>query len=622
MVDRRRFSLLSAIAVAAASLPAPAAEPAEVMTPLPPDVRFAAVDQGAPEAACVARCAAVRDRGIAEANRLQESNKYSSKFDSNCWALPGAPNCAGARQACWDACAPKYDNACMGACNAPFQACCAANAKDIERNHYDACVGQCPKGKEPAAPPVTDPPVTKPAGGGAVGGGGTRAVTTAEAVMMRAFEVWMQVPRYSDVVNLITAQSGPLADAFIIGPDGAIHSNRGATQPMPEFLQDRVRTGPPFAVLDDIVFMQVALAQLTPGLTDAELSILSGRLAMLGALAPGIRDRSYTTYQAGGTCGAPERLEQIRKIQLSDSLSSTCVFTPNSSVRETLETVPSDTQWVGSSEHGSVRGTINGTGDFIDVRPEPPPDIRAPFAVVLASSRRGSTQAARPLTQLVLPGLAVTGLGGNAEVVADLGANGLEALVCLKGVARVEEHASGTGRTVRAGEAVVVLPGIGVSTPQPLPEARLRPLIRPTMIGSRVLKPGGEVRATPRLAGLLMVEARMVTSRPAGAAYALEVGVGGTPLVSPLLNKSAAARLADGRSFEYRDLLWGRWLVFSSPDFGANNGPAGGIYQVTSDPGQAYRYLWDVPRASPGERVELRLRNAHETLPMAVRVYR
>jgi hypothetical protein len=622
MVDRRRFSLLAVIAVAAVSLPAPTAEPVEVMTPLPPGVRFAAMEQGVPDAACVAQCAAVRDRGIAEADRLQTSNEYFSKFNSNCWALPGAPNCAVVRQACWDACAPKYDNACMSACNPPFQSCCAANAKDIERNHYEACVVKCPKGKEPAAPPVPASPVTPPVLGGAVGGGGVPVRSTAEAVMARAFEVWMQVPKYSDVINLITTQSGPLADAFIIGPDGAVHSNRGVTRRMPEFLEDRVQAGPPFAVLDDVVFMQVALAQLTPGLTEAELNILTGQLAMLGALAPGIKDRSYTAYQAGATCGAPERLEQVRKIQLSDSLSSTCVFTPNSSVRETLETAPSDNQWVGSSEHASVRGTINGSGDFIDLPPAPPPDIRTPFVVVLASSRRGSTQATRPITQLVLPGLVVTGLGGNAEVVADLGANGLESLVCLKGVARVEEHSSGTVRTVRAGEAVVVLPGIGVSTPQPLPEARLRPLIRPTMIGSRVLKPGGEVRATPRLGGLLMVEARMVASRPAGAAYALEIGVGGTPLVSPLLNKSAAARLADGRSFEYRDPLWGRWLVFSSPDFGANNGPAGGVYQVTSDPGQAYRYLWDVPRASPGERVDLRLRNAHETLPMAVRVYR
>ena len=31
-----------------------------------------------------------------------------------------------------------------------------------------------------------------------------------------------------------------------------------------------------------------------------------------------------------------------------------------------------------------------------------------------------------------------------------------------------------------------------------------------------------------------------------------------------------------------------------SPDFTVHNGPAGGTFRVTTDPGQAYRYVWNV----------------------------
>jgi hypothetical protein len=36
------------------------------------------------------------------------------------------------------------------------------------------------------------------------------------------------------------------------------------------------------------------------------------------------------------------------------------------------------------------------------------------------------------------------------------------------------------------------------------------------------------------------------------------------------------------------------WLLFSSPNFTANDTPAGGRYQVLTDPGQACQYRWNV----------------------------
>lgn len=47
----------------------------------------------------------------------------------------------------------------------------------------------------------------------------------------------------------------------------------------------------------------------------------------------------------------------------------------------------------------------------------------------------------------------------------------------------------------------------------------------------------------------------------------------------------------------------------------------GGDYRVTSNPGQAYRYVWEIPRSASGnETVELRIRNALTNVSMEVRL--
>lgn len=634
MSDRQRLALLAAILITAVSVPASSAQTADVMTPLPPVAVLGAVDfeQGTPDASCLTRCGAARDRAMAEL----KDRKYWSLFDSNCWTLTGGPDCAATRQTCREACAPKYDNACMNACETPFQSCCAANDRTRAARDYDACVVQCPASKAPPAPPP--PPSQPPTGGEGTGAGGAKAATTFEAVLTGMFEVWMQIPTHSDVINLLTLRNGPMMDAFVMSPDGTITNNLGRTRPLPTFLEDRVQTGPPFAAIDDTSFTHAGIREVFPGASDVDLNILIGRLSLAvgmtddpaakqvleqaKALQAAMNKRAFTQYQAGGTCGAPERLEQVRRIRQSGRLSSTCMFTPNTSLRETLETVPSGSLNVGSSEHASIRGTINGGGDFIDLPELPPPDIRTP-AVLVFAARRVLPQPTVPLTQLVMPGVVVTGLRGNADVVADLGLNGLEALVCLKGVARVRELVTNTERTVNAGEAVIIVPGRGISTPRRLSSDRLKRLTRPMMIGSSLLKPGAELYARPLLNGQLTIDARMVAGQPAGAAYALEVSVGNSWLVVPPVNKGERGQLADGRAFEYRDPTWNRWLVFASPNFNANNTTAGGRFQLMTDDGQAYRYVWDISRlAAPGTRAGLRIRNVHETLPMDVRVYR
>lgn len=107
-----------------------------------------------------------------------------------------------------------------------------------------------------------------------------------------------------------------------------------------------------------------------------------------------------------------------------------------------------------------------------------------------------------------------------------------------------------------------------------------------------VLNPGEAWEGDLPLSRILDLQARLNYHIVAGANYALNVWVNGQRLTGPLLNKAAQFTYKDGRTFPYQRAEG--WLVLYSPDFNANNGTAGGGYQVMTDPGEAYRYRWDL----------------------------
>lgn len=90
----------------------------------------------------------------------------------------------------------------------------------------------------------------------------------------------------------------------------------------------------------------------------------------------------------------------------------------------------------------------------------------------------------------------------------------------------------------------------------------------------------------------LQLEGRIVYSQPAGSNPTMEVLVNGKNVTSQLLNKGQSFKYKDGRTFSY--LSGASWQLFYSPNFSANNSKAGGGYQVLTNPGQAYKYKWDV----------------------------
>lgn len=131
-----------------------------------------------------------------------------------------------------------------------------------------------------------------------------------------------------------------------------------------------------------------------------------------------------------------------------------------------------------------------------------------------------------------------------------------------------------------------------------------------------VLKKGqswsGRVPATRQLELI----ARINFPKVAGAASSLDILVEGRRVIGPLRNKGPTFTFADGRSFPYYDAKASGWVVFYSPDFGANNSAAGSGYRVLTNPGQAYRYVWDISALLDGSpTMQLQINNIGSGLP-------
>lgn len=137
---------------------------------------------------------------------------------------------------------------------------------------------------------------------------------------------------------------------------------------------------------------------------------------------------------------------------------------------EILESIAGSTLLLVSSEHGSIRGTINGGGDFIKVPPDPPTSIgdaawsgtgaRLILASTAASAMR-QVPRVPPTWTLRLPGATVQIPPGPA-VRTELGYNGMMALAVARGTAVATDARSGQRVPVAAGSGALVIPGKGV----------------------------------------------------------------------------------------------------------------------------------------------------------------
>ncbi|MBI3402517.1 MAG: hypothetical protein HY048_13945 [Acidobacteria bacterium] len=387
----------------------------------------------------------------------------------------------------------------------------------------------------------------------------------------RGGDPWRGTPSFDQIRSQIVGHD---ACAVTGGPAWTMFDNAGRQRLLPGFLADRIQ--PRFAVLDDRAWLAAALPSLrgAPSVDDA--------LVRMSAGGPGI-DKQFVWF--GETF--------VRQDLPNASLSTVVGREEGVSIARI------------SSEHSSVRGTCNGGGDFIRFIPS-----GAGPRIILAAWTLAAPDDAD--VRLEMPSAVVTADGGFARVVADLAPSGAAAILITSGRVQVREAATGASQRVAAGEAVLVWPGLGVSQPVRAGTTRFSTASRPRIRGSIVLQPGQEWAGPLRIdGGLLPLEARLLYDKPAGANYGLEIVINGRRVADPLVNKMSPMRYADGRNYPYREPNSAKWLLFYSADYEANNGPAGGMYEVKTDSGQAYRYVWDVAPLTGGNAVaQVQFRNS------------
>jgi hypothetical protein len=119
----------------------------------------------------------------------------------------------------------------------------------------------------------------------------------------------------------------------------------------------------------------------------------------------------------------------------------------------------------------------------------------------------------------------------------------------------------------------------------------------------------------------LIIEARLDYKCPAGALSSMKVTINDRVLTFPLKNKSGTFHFADGRTFPYYDPQTQSWAVFYSNDFTANNGESGKGYQVTTDPGEAYLYRWNISRLAGKGTFRLKIANSNPTSSLVCRAW-
>lgn len=233
----------------------------------------------------------------------------------------------------------------------------------------------------------------------------------------KGVETSQQSSALVDILNRALGANIPLSqaireisgrDAAIIGRDSSDNfyaiNNRGVKIPLPGSLAKEFISNQ-FAVLADDSFISRALSTI-PLLASSEHSTIRGTINGGGDFVYLQNQPNYIWIKENGT---------IKNYQLGSSI------------------------YLASSEHGSIRGTINGGGDFVKVMPEKV--IETPF------------------TQITLIG---------TKAVVDLGFNGITGVLVLEGQVHVKELSTNTEKNLRMGEAVLIVPGHGISNAIPV----------------------------------------------------------------------------------------------------------------------------------------------------------
>ena len=279
-----------------------------------------------PDAACAAKCQTEYDRDVRIASALlSKKGYYFAMGSNNCgpdWDTPQNNRCSQNWNQCAAPCGP-YADACKAPCSAAFQTCCHATETRNADHRRAVCLAACPAAR-PRLMGCVQPAPSE--GGGASGAPGPEAPWTTLLKQM----------------NAMMSSLGP-------GVEGLN---------LQQF--DNVRR--------NLVFMQVSTDLKASGRKFAVVSGGSGRLWVV--LANG---RSFLVdHDVTLDSQLFDVVAKQTGLTHDDVLSfrNTLVDAGNKGVSKpgNVFYFPEDSIrcWqLGSSEHSSVRGTINGGGDFI-----------------------------------------------------------------------------------------------------------------------------------------------------------------------------------------------------------------------------------------------------------------
>ncbi len=212
--------------------------------------------------------------------------------------------------------------------------------------------------------------------------------------------------------------------------------------------------GGDFRLLRARELMQAAL--LAMGLSEADIAALREGVTPPAATIPAaVRERAYILW-------GPGRIKHY----LYDSQLVLSPAEGSAGLQKIDWELPAEPCPSFSSEHSSVRGTINGGGDFIRYQPAPSDRRGSPFLIrtawpILAAAAAGTE------TIVELPGAVVT-LSPDAVAAIDLAPGGVTAVALLAGSAAVVERSGGARRTLGPDQLAVSVPTLGVSPAVPL----------------------------------------------------------------------------------------------------------------------------------------------------------
>lgn len=357
------------------------------------------------------------------------------------------------------------------------------------------------------------------------------AVTATAKPAAPADSPWRDLPAFEQIRAQIIGKD---AFALLGGERLRIFDNAASLRDLPGFLTDRVQRG--HAILDDRAWLQAALATFSSGTSLDEFLALMAK----SAAEPG---KDYLWFA-----------DEFVKHQL-----------PNTSIRTT------GGQFC-SSEHASIRGTINGSGDFIYcplweqltvpigsektywdtsgeqflkffLPPETYEQLKRDVDTDIASApapqfgiRHAAWQGPQRIpiepVRIDLPSARVTSDDPLPIVITDLAPSGAAAVMVLAGRARITEAKTGMSTVAARGQAVLVWPGTGVSRPTAMSAARWASAAQPRMRGSITLEPGERWTGMLQLHDLLTIEGRLLSGTLSNSPNALGVAINGHALAA------------------------------------------------------------------------------------------